>query len=189
MLCARQMKTYDLAITAVFVALVVTLGYAFIFLPNVEAVTATVFISGFLLGKKRGSIVGLLGEFIYASLNPYGASMPPLLAAQVASMGLTGLLGGSVGSRYKEKITLSAVLLLRFALWGILLTLIYDVATCAGFFAFAGFSARQMLASLAVGLPFYAVHLGSNAIIFASVVPVLLKKALDRKLLREREYR
>ncbi len=181
------MTTYDLAITAVFIALVVTLGYAFIFLPNVEAVTATVFISGFLLGKKRGAIVGLLGEFIYALVNPYGASMPPLLAAQVGSMGLTGLLGGFVGSRFKREITFKALLLVRFALWGILLTLIYDVATCIGFFTFAGFSPRQMLASLAVGLPFYAVHLISNTVIFASVVPVLLKIALDRRLLQERE--
>ncbi len=180
------MKTYDLTITAVFIALVVTLGYAFIFIPNVEAVTATIFISGFLLGKKRGAIVGLLGEFIYASINPYGVSMPPLLAAQLGSMGLIGFLGGVAGNRFKGKITFKTLLILRFALWGILSTLIFDVATCIGFFAVAGFSPRQMLANLALGLPFYAVHLISNAAIFASVVPVLLRVASERGLLGKR---
>jgi hypothetical protein len=44
--------------TAVFIALGVALGYALAAVPNIEAVSAVSFFSGYLLGRASGSVVG-----------------------------------------------------------------------------------------------------------------------------------
>ena len=156
----------------VFTALGVAMAYAFITIPNVELVTTTVFISGFVLGIREGFLVGLLTETIYSLFNPYGMAAPPLFAAQVISMGITGILGGVLG---KYNYSSRRMYCLTFGLAGFLATLIFAILTTLSFISFMGLSLQKLMGSLIYGLLFYATHMISNTIIFMTIVPLLLK--------------
>ena len=164
-----------ISLIAAFIALGVTLGYAFITIPNVEMVTATIFIAGYLLGVKEGITVGLLTEFIYSLFNPYGAAAPPLLVAQVIAMGFTGFLGGFCGNRELQSRKHRYLL---FGLAGLLSTSVFAILTTLSFISFTGLSIKKILASLIYGLGFYITHMISNTVMFIVVVPILLKVLL-----------
>jgi len=146
---------------------------ALVSVPNVEIITATIFLSGCLLGSKRGALVGLLGEFFYSLLNPYGIAAPPLLLAQVSSMALVGFWGGVMGKSSIE-LNLKPLTFLKFGLSGLALTAIFDISTTLSFLIFAGFTFKKMIASFLFGLSFYIVHIAVNTILFASAVPLIL---------------
>lgn len=114
-----------LVVTAIFIALALGLKFALIILPNVEPLTVTFFLAGYMLGPLSGLITGGIGEFLYSFFNPYGAASPPLLMAQVLCMSLSGLAGGWV-RRLSSKRTPPAWL------WGVI-----------GFFFDADFRSRH----------------------------------------------
>jgi len=157
-----------------FIALGISLGFALIHIPNVELVTATIFISGYLLGIKEGIVVGLLTETLYSLINPYGMAAPPLFIAQVFSMSLVGGLGGILGRR---KTQTELVYHLQLGLTGFIATGIFAVLTTLSFVFFMGFSQKTLFGSFIYGLGFYIIHIVSNTLIFLTIVPVLLKVA------------
>ncbi|MBN1894648.1 ECF transporter S component, partial [bacterium] len=77
----------SLALMSILIALGVALGFAFASIPNVELVTGTVFLSGMILGKARGTAAGVMTEALYSIFSPYGIAPLPMLAAQCAAMG------------------------------------------------------------------------------------------------------
>ena len=173
------METKRLTLIALFSALTVTLGYAFLFVPNLELVSATVFIAGYLLGPAAGALVGVVGEGIYSALNPMGSGLglPQLLVAQVLSLALFGVAGGIVGRLRRGAFGRRDTLL--FAAIGVVLTAAFDLVTTLAFPLAAGFSQEQIVATLAVGFAFNLFHIATNAMIFALVVPAVLR-ALSR---------
>jgi hypothetical protein len=162
-----------------FIALAVSLGFVLSRIPNIELMTATVFLSGFLLGSKKGLAVGFLAEGIYSLLNPYGMAPPPLFAAQAVSMGFSGLAGGWLGSRHPENAPFFAF---KCALAGFFCTLFFDALTTLSFVPINHFNAKQLAASALFGVWFYAAHLASNLTIFAVLVPGLIKTARTQLL-------
>ncbi len=170
------METKRLTLIAVLSALTVALGYAFILVPNVELVSATVFISGYLLGPAGGVLVGVVGEGIYSTFNPMGSglALPPLLIAQVFGIALFGLAGGVTRKLGRGGFGKREVIL--FVVVAVVLTANFDLFTTLAFPIAAGFSQEQMVATLAVGLAFNLIHIFSNAVIFALVVPAVLRK-------------
>lgn len=163
-----------LVLSALFIALTVAVGYALVYVPNIELVTATIFVAGYLLGPRQGFVVGTLAEFIFGLIHPLGASAPPLLIVQVISMAVVGYAGGIVGQwQYKpNNVTLR---ILMFAVLGFILTLIFDVLTTLSFAVFiSGLSVAKIAATFTFGSLFYVTHLVANTIIFASIVPVIV---------------
>lgn len=160
-----------ISLLGVFVSLGVTLGYGFSYIPNIELVTATVFISGFLLGIRAGFLVGLLTESIYSLFNPYGAAAPPLFIAQVVSMSITGMMGGIIG---KGNMGFKKRDLITFGLAGLISTVIFASLTTLSFLIFTGLSLKKLLGSFIYGLGFYITHIVSNTIIFILIVPLIL---------------
>lgn len=158
----------------IFIALGVSLGFALIHIPNVELVTATIFISGYLLGIKEGIVVGLLTETLYSVLNPFGMAAPPLLIAQVFSMSLVGCLGGILGRRKPQT---DIVYHIQLGLTGFIATGIFAVLTTLSFVFFMGFSQKTLSGSFIYGLGFYIIHIVSNTLIFLTIVPLILKVA------------
>jgi uncharacterized membrane protein len=51
--------------SAIFIALIVGVGYALAFIPNVELVTALIFLAGVLMGWKSGIIIGGIADFCF----------------------------------------------------------------------------------------------------------------------------
>jgi len=161
-----------LVVTAIFIALALGLKFALIILPNVEPLTVTFFLAGYMLGPLSGLITGGIGEFLYSFFNPYGAASPPLLMAQVLCMSLSGLAGGWV-RRLSSKRTPPAWL------WGVIgffLTLIFDLATTVSEVFIVKLGLAGFLSRLAFGSYFYAIHLSTNTVLFAVLLPVLIPR-------------
>lgn len=161
---------------AIFTALGVGLGYALLEIPNVELVTATVFIGGYTMGKIRGLAIGLVTEALFSLFHPYGPSPFPLFMAQILSMAFTGFLGGWMQKKH------SAWRPWHFALAGIFSTLLFAILTTLSFVWTAHLQWAQIPQSFLFGLGFYILHLVSNGLIFFTFVPVIVKKLTLKKL-------
>ena len=160
-----------ISLIGLFTALGVTLGFIFCHIPNVELLTATIFISGFIMGIKEGLMVGIFSESIYSIFNPMGVAFPPLFIAQVLAMSLTGALGG-LFKKWKFQSTVTFHLTLGLS--GFFTTFIFAVLTTLSFTLFIKFSWKNLLGSFVFGLGFYITHLLTNTIIFLTIVPLIL---------------
>ncbi len=155
-------------------ALTVALGYALAAVPNIELMTVNVFISGFLLGRRTGSLVGIAAMTFYSLFNPMGASLPPLMLAQIVSFGSIGFAGGllapaigGMGSRMASLLVAGAV--------GFIITLIYDLLTSiASYYVVAGINSG-LWPFVAGGILFMAAHQVWNAAVFALALPTVLR--------------
>lgn len=99
--------TEKTAFTATFLAAVVAVGLVFAFLPNIELITTTVFLGGYLLGVRRGVLVGAVGMLLYVLANTaihgFPVSPLPLLVAQGLGMAAAGLLGALWRRRFEGR--------------------------------------------------------------------------------------
>jgi hypothetical protein len=175
------MTSRKIAELAVFVALVVALGYALAGVPNVELMTLATFVSGTTLGSRSGAFVGAAAMGIYSSLNPYGLAPPPVFAAQVIGMGITGLAGGAARGHGGEG--RGARLLASIPLGGVIgagLALLYDALTNLGT-AWSIGMLRDPWPVVAGGIAFGAWHVAWNAVVFAVAAPALIA-ALRRRV-------
>jgi len=168
-----RQKTRHIAFSGIFIALILGVGYALAFVPNVELVIAMIFLAGVLMGLKHGLLVGVLGEFLFSTLNPIGSGLlfPPMLIAQILAMTVVCLTGALLRNYIlKWKIFLPNIILIGAI--GFLLTLFYDILVSAAYPLSAGFKLRETVATIIAGLAFSVIHLISNTAIFIVLVPV-----------------
>ena len=179
-----------------FSATIVALGLLFLAVPNFELVTFTCFLAGYLLGARDGVAAAALGEGLYSFLNPMGAAALPLLIAQILGMSLAAFIGSLTAENLRRfyrffKMDQSNISIwkssLLFGILGLLLTLIFDLLTTASFLIFAGLSMKKFVASLVFGLYFYLLHIGSNAVIFAVLLPIASPRLENWLLLAQRK--
>ncbi|MFH1851287.1 MAG: hypothetical protein ABIA75_02990 [Candidatus Neomarinimicrobiota bacterium] len=171
------MSLTKLVKASIFTALAIGAGYALLLVPNVELVMAIVFAAGLWLGAGWGLLVGMTAEFIFSVMHPLGSGLavPPLLLAQVVSVGLTGLTGGLLrtwllypsGTRFRN---------IALGLIGLVLTFIYDSLTTLSFPLAAGFDWPQTVAIYLSGLGFTVLHQVSNTIIFSLGIPRIISQ-------------
>ncbi|MDZ7288893.1 MAG: hypothetical protein ONB44_04105 [candidate division KSB1 bacterium] len=161
----------EIIFMAIFIALAVAGGYIMAQVPNVELITVIIFLGGIMLGIKRGMIIGAVAEFLYSVLNPYGLAAPPLLGAQILSMILVGAAGGLFRKLAAQRPP--SIWLLGLA--GFVLTFMFDLLTTLAFTVIAGLGLAGFLTAVTVGLYFYIVHEVSNVLIFAILLPILLR--------------
>ncbi|MFX0187117.1 MAG: hypothetical protein ACFE8A_05210 [Candidatus Hodarchaeota archaeon] len=184
-----ERKSFRSALIGIFTALAVVLGYALVFIPNIELFTLMIFLSGFIMGKRDGAIVGIMSSFIFVFFNPYGISPIPLFAYQLAHYASVGLLGGvmcdflSKKEFFKPEEDLYVFsILLTFAIIGALITFTFDViSTLIGALVFYG-SIESFWPTYIIGLPFTTIHLIGNMLGFIFILPGLIQliyKMLD----------
>lgn len=167
----------NVAVTAVLIALGVTLGLLLFAVPNVEGISAVSFFSGAVLGAGGGALVGGVSMGLFSLLNPLGPAAFPVLLAQVVGMALVGG-SGAVWLRLVRAPGRAAVLA---GLSGGVLTFVYDVLTNYGFAVLMG-RWRDPLPFIAAGIPFSIMHVVSNAVIFAGMGTFIFYR---RKSLRD----
>lgn len=184
-----ERKSFRVALLGIFTALAVVLGYALVFIPNIELFTLMIFLSGFIMGKRDGAIVGIMSSFIFVFFNPYGVSPIPLFAYQLAHYALVGLFGGvmcdflSKKSFFKPEEDLYVYpVIIIFAISGAVITFTYDIiSTLIGALIFYG-SIESFWPTYIIGLPFTTIHLIGNTLGFIFILPVLIQliyKMLD----------
>lgn len=134
--------------------------------PNVEPLTLAFFALGYAYGSLWGGMVGAVSMAVYATFNPWGAAIVPVWAAQIAGMALAGAAGGLlrvlVGARGAHRVVSAAIA-------GAAATVVYDLLTNLAFAVAIGPFWPVMIAAI----PFGAVHIASNALLFGAVFPIL----------------
>ena len=171
-------NTRKALLASLLIAATVALGYALAGIPNVELMTITVFVAGFLLGARLGIGVGIGAMLLHSTFNPLGMAHPFLLGAQVAGFALVGLGGGVLGP-WIMTIRSRWLALLVSGVTGFVLTLVYQLLVNTGsFYAFSG-SGDYLLTYIKLGLVFTALHLAWNTGLFATaLLPTL--RVLER---------
>jgi hypothetical protein len=144
------------------------LKYPLIGLPNVEPLTLAFFALGYAHGARWGAFVGIAGEAIFATFNPMGMSIPQVWGAQVIGMGLVGMAGG-LSRPFYDPIWSHNFRIGFAAVAGFGVTLVYDILTNLAFAASIGPFWPVMVAAI----PFAAIHVVSNALLFALLFPIL----------------
>jgi len=155
-----QRQATRASVIAVMTAACIVSNYLLIGVFNVKLMDLIVFSSGFLFGPSVGASVGILTWLVYGTLNPYGFSLPILVATSLMES-LYGIVGGLMGSKGKMGVGFTSNL--KYGIVGFLLTFIYDLVTNI----VSGLSSGIPLAvALISGIPFAIVHEGSNAAFF-----------------------
>ena len=175
-------RSFKIALLSTFTALAVVFGYMLAYIPNIEVFTLTIFLSGFILGKKEGIIVGFFSSTIFAFFNPLGVSPPPLYLYQVVHYSLTGFSGGLVRNflnnkkffKPKEDLYVFPVIAL-FGFVGGVITFIYDLlSTFFGAILFSQ-SMNYFIVTYLSGIVFTSIHLIGNVLGFIFILPGLIQ--------------
>jgi uncharacterized membrane protein len=170
----RRDPARSAALVAILAATALTGNYALIGLPNVELSSVMVFLSGYLFGIPVGASVGLFAMTIFEFLNPWGPFIPPIGLAVIGCTMLSGILGGAVGSRRRFSKHTGAQWYAGVALLGALFSLFFDLVTN---YAYSATFGVPYLVALVMGLPFSAIHVISNLLLFGMLTPPVLRAA------------
>ena len=170
------MNINSLVKAAIFSSTATGLGFAFMFVPNLEFISVTVFLSGFALGGNLGVLVGGATMIIYSGLNPLGSGLVhlPLFVSQILAMSVIGLVGG-IARHILFKVQIRTSILIS-AIMGFVCTLWYDGITTLVYPISAGYDFNEALVFSISGLLFTFVHIISNTFIFAIVIPGYIQK-------------
>jgi hypothetical protein len=168
----------QIILMSIFIALAVAVGQDPI--PNVELVSATIFLSGVMLGAKYGVAVGAIATFLFSFFNAYGPAAPPLLIAQMFGMMLTGLSGGLVQKFFGPAGPPAWFL----GLAGLMLTFVYDLLTTVSSIFILKTGWPGLIAAIATGFLFFLLHQISNTLIFALFLPTLIRRLRQSALLQ-----
>lgn len=149
------------SIIAVLTAACIASNYLLIGVVNVKFMDLIVFAAGFAFGPLTGASVGVLTWLVYGTINPYGFSLPILVATSLGES-LYGVAGGLLGERspgFGRGLSASV----KFAVVGFLLTFAYDLVTNVASALSVG---MPISVALIMGIPFAVAHEVSNAAFF-----------------------
>ena len=172
-----NLSARKLAWSGVLIALAIVLKLPILSVPNVEFLTFVIFSSGYLLGMMEGMIVGIISMSIYTSIiTPYGLPPLPIALAQILSMALIGFAGGLISRMGLLNLFKSIFPYLIMGLLGLALTFTYDLLTNLA----VAYVMGQFIPVMIAAIPFVAIHILSNFVIFLVFTPLLLKMSHAR---------
>lgn len=154
--------TQRTAIIAVFTAACIASNYILLGIVNVKFMDLIIFIAGYIFGPVTGASIGVLTWLIYGTLNPYGFSLP-ILVATASGETVYGIIGGILGNKRKKCNSINLTENIKFAIIGFLLTFVYDQYTNIISGIMVGIPIPVVLIS---GIPFSIVHELSNTVFF-----------------------
>ena len=177
-----ERRTFRVVLISTFTALTIVLGYLLASIPNIELFTLTIFLSGFILGKRDGMIIGFLSSLIFCFFNPLGASPLPLLAFQLVHYTLTGLMGALVQNLLQKKTLLKTkedlyqiTFMIIFGIFGALITTSFQIfASLVDVLMYYG-TINAFIPYFLTGLVFSIVHIVGNTLGFIFILPGLIQ--------------
>lgn len=164
------MNTYKLTLLAIFAALGVVGRSLFVFLPNVQPVTALIIICGLLLGPGAAFLLAVLVTFLSNMLLGMGI----WTVWQIMSWGLIGLICGIIGKFFKNIPTYVIVIISVISgyFYGFVISLTTYQVT------------GKFWPYYIMGLPFDTYHAIGNAVFTVLLYPIitfLLKKYANNR--------
>lgn len=174
--------SFRLVLISTFIALAVVLGYLLAYIPNIELFTLSIFLSGFILGKRDGMIVGFLSSLIFCFFNPLNPSPLPLLVFQLSHYSLTGLIGALLSNFLSKKKIFNSEkdfykisLMVLFGVIGALITSSFQIfASLVYVLSFYG-TISQFLPYFLTGAIFTVIHIIGNTLGFIFILPGLIQ--------------
>ncbi len=172
---SSSLRMKRVALVGIYAALILVLDYLPFRPPNVEFMTSLLFIAGYCFGARVGGLTALVVSATFSYLNPLGPSEPPLFAFQVAFyVGIA--LVGSFFARFRQRRPFNVSgrgSMARGAL-GLLGTLVFDIGSTFAFsLPLTNWNWAAVWPIWLSGIVFTLLHLVSNAIIFAFLLPVI----------------
>ncbi|MFX1368275.1 MAG: hypothetical protein ACFFAY_06745 [Promethearchaeota archaeon] len=158
------------AIAAIMSALAIVGNYVLVTIPNVELGSTVLFVTAYLFGYSMGIWCTTIMAVVFGSINPWGALIPQIWITQVLGWLYISIAGSIMGSQ-SQHIPQESWSRLEIGLVGGIITLFFDLFTNLGYaWAFG----VPYWVSLASGAGFMALHVVTNAIVFAAAVPSLV---------------
>jgi len=174
-----ERKSFRITLIATFTALAIVLGYTLAYIPNIEVFTLMIFLSGFIMSKKEGAIIGLLSASIFTFFNSLGTSIIilPLFIYQLIHYSTTGVLGGLTRDFLRNKEYFKPTedlyvfrIMLLFGFLGAIITIIFDILSTLFFYGLDSFVALYLS-----GIVFTIVHQVGNVLGFVFLLPGLIQ--------------
>ena len=165
----RYSRSRWVAITAIMSALALVGNYVLVAIPNVELGSGVLFITAYLFGIEMALWSVLLVSIIFAFFNPWGPFIPTIWIAQVIGWIFMVTAGSLMGNQERTEQN-SRNLYVELAVVGAGVTLFFDLITTLGYAVWFGI---PYFAAIVAGIPFIAVHVISNTILFPAIVPRL----------------
>jgi uncharacterized membrane protein len=154
---------------ALFAALIYVMAWATAPLLNVKLTFLMAFAAGFLWGMIPGVLVGAIGQWLWTLFNPYGPATLPVMIAQVAGLAACGALG-RVFRRFILGTTTRPAKIITLGLAAASCTLAFFLpVTLVDAWVYQPFWPRMI-----GGLPFVAISLGANLLIFPLLFGIVL---------------
>jgi energy-coupling factor transport system substrate-specific component len=177
-----ERSTFRIVLISMFSALAIVLGYMLAYIPNIELFTLSIFLSGFILGRRDGIIVGSFSSFIFCFFNPIGTSPLPLFIFQLIHYSFTGFLGGVARNYLKnksffkpEKDLYVLPVMILFGLIGALITISFQIFSSLIDVLFFFGSLESFIPYFLTGIPFTVVHIIGNTLGFIFILPGLIQ--------------
>ena len=186
-----QLNTRKIALASALTAATIVIAYAkglgMASLPGlVEFMTVTIFVTGFCFGWGVGLVVGSIAVTLYMLIpSPFAHPAAwifitsPILLAVMAILGaFYGVVGGILGKiRNPEK--KGPKFVIEIALWGGILTFIYDIFSSIGFYLAYPVYSSVFEAIFLTFVPLYypyppVIHTVTNIVVFAIVATPLI---------------
>ncbi len=176
-----ERKSFRIALISTFTALSVVVGYLLAIIPNIELFTLMIFLSGFILGKRDGMVIGFFSSFIFCFFNPFGPSPLPLLAFQLFHYSLTGLWGGLLSNYFRKKdfykkdgdLFIFPVMVI-FGFLGALITIFFQIfSSLTSVLSIFG-TINEFLPYFLSGIIFTIIHIIGNTLGFIFILPGLI---------------
>jgi hypothetical protein len=173
--------TLKIALLAIFTALGVAMSTMFIYFPNIELMTLTLFIGGIVLGPLYGSFLAILSASLYEIIatlivGPGYVIFPFKIIAFL----LIVLVGALIRKKIPEK--LNFFWWFTFGVIGGLLTLFFDLITNIGWIILSdNFNFIGYISAIVIGLPITASKIAANTILFL-FVPEIYNRSIKQMM-------
>jgi hypothetical protein len=123
---SRMLKTREIAIVAVFSAVIVATNFALTDLINVKLMDTLVFVAAFVYGFRIGALVGVTSELVWGAVSPFGFGgyiipflvLGELLYAAAGSLA-AGFWRGSVSSFSTSNLAIGSIMTICAFMWDI----------------------------------------------------------------------
>jgi hypothetical protein len=150
--------TRKIALLSILSAAAIASNYLLIGVANVKFMDLIVFTSGFIMGPMMGALTGVMVWLVYGTINPFGFSLPILLATMTGEA-----MFGIAGGYYRKNEQTGVGVNLWTAFIGFIVTFVYDVFTNIISAYTVGI---PISIGLVTGIPFMLAHVLSNTVFF-----------------------
>ena len=179
-----RINTADVITASVFIIAILGTNYAMAGLPNVKLFDLLVFSAGYVLGFRKGVLVGVSAWLLYGTFNPWGPADSLLLTILMTSEAIYAFMGFGFRklidpNNLRISNSRQSLILVGLAVLG---TFLYDLFTNAYTgVVWANMSGGSYIDWINIALfnpgalLFSFVHISSNIIIFLTLGPLVMR--------------